>query len=138
LPLRVRRGSTYRAVNSCIQFLPTLDGTALITVEDLADGGNAAPVQQAMVDCHGSQCGFCTPGFVMALFALWHEDKAPTRARIEEALAGNLCRCNGYRRSSTPPRACTRARRAIASTSARTRPAPARRPGPEAGPRLRA
>src|SRR5882724_112229 len=93
-------GLAYRAVNSCIQFLPTLDGTALITVEDLAGGaggGALHPVQQALVDCHGSQCGFCTPGFVMALFALWHTDKHPSRVAIEEALAGNLCRCTGYR-----------------------------------------
>jgi xanthine dehydrogenase small subunit len=98
-------GLAYRAVNSCIQFLPTLDGTALITVEDLAggaDGETLHPVQQAMVDCHGSQCGFCTPGFVMALFALFHSqrghtDKRPSRTTIEEALAGNLCRCTGYR-----------------------------------------
>jgi xanthine dehydrogenase small subunit len=90
-------GLAYRAVNSCIQFLPTIDGTALITVEDLADADTLHPVQQAMVDCHGSQCGFCTPGFVMALFALWHADKSPTRDGIEEALAGNLCRCTGYR-----------------------------------------
>ena len=50
-----------------------------------------------MVECHGSQCGFCTPGFVMSLFALYHEDRAPSRQRIHDALAGNLCRCTGYR-----------------------------------------
>ena len=60
-----------KAINSCIQFLPTLDGKELITVESLAPGDGALhPVQQAMVDCHGSQCGFCTPGFVMSLYAL--------------------------------------------------------------------
>ncbi|MBL8839237.1 MAG: xanthine dehydrogenase small subunit [Alphaproteobacteria bacterium] len=91
-------GLTYRAVNSCIQFVPTLDGRALITVENLAaPDGTLHPVQQAMVDCHGSQCGFCTPGFVMSLFALWHADKHPSRNAVEEALAGNLCRCTGYR-----------------------------------------
>ncbi len=88
---------SYRAVNSCIQFMPTLDGKQLLTVEDLqADDGTLHPVQQAMVDNHGSQCGFCTPGFVMALFALFHEAGAIDRQRIDDALAGNLCRCTGY------------------------------------------
>lgn len=87
-----------RAVNSCIQFLPTLDGRQLITVENLSPpGGPLHPVQQAMVDCHGSQCGFCTPGFVMSLFALYKSNSAPTRRDIDDALAGNLCRCTGYR-----------------------------------------
>jgi len=87
----------YRAVNSCIQFVPTLDGRQLITVEDLkAPDGRLHPVQQAMVETHGSQCGFCTPGFVMSLFALFHDDKLLDRAGIDDALAGNLCRCTGY------------------------------------------
>ena len=65
-------GLRYRAINSCIQFLATLDGKALFTVESLKGAdGSLHPVQQAMVDCHGSQCGFCTPGFVMSLFALY-------------------------------------------------------------------
>ncbi|MBX9908122.1 MAG: xanthine dehydrogenase small subunit [Beijerinckiaceae bacterium] len=87
----------YEAINACIRFLPTLDGCHLLTVEHLK-GGNGAlhPVQQALVDCHGSQCGFCTPGFVMSLFALWLNEDAPNVARIEDALAGNLCRCTGY------------------------------------------
>ncbi len=87
----------YRAVNACIQFLPTLDGKQLVTVEDLKrpDGG-LHPVQQAMVDCHGSQCGFCTPGFVMSMFALFREHEDPGRAETCDALAGNLCRCTGY------------------------------------------
>ena len=63
----------YRAVNACILFAPQLDRRQLITVEDLRGRGGALhPVQQAMVECHGSQCGFCTPGFVMSLFALYH------------------------------------------------------------------
>ena len=87
----------YRAVNSCIQFLPTLHGKQLITVEDLKDtGGSLHPVQQAMVLSHGSQCGFCTPGFVMSLFTLFHADGGLDRDRIDDALAGNLCRCTGY------------------------------------------
>ena len=86
----------YRAVNSCIQFVPTLDGKQLITVEHLKDASGALhPCQQALVDCHGSQCGFCTPGFVMSLFAMFH-GPATDRNGIEDALAGNLCRCTGY------------------------------------------
>ena len=95
-----RSGSelTLRAINSCIQFLPTLDGKELITVESLhADSAGLHPVQQAMVDCHGSQCGFCTPGFVMSLFALYKSQTEPSRRDIDDALAGNLCRCTGYR-----------------------------------------
>jgi len=87
----------WRAVNSCIRFLPTIDGKELVTVESLADGDALHPVQQALVDQHGSQCGFCTPGFVMSLFALYLRDAAPTRDDVVEALAGNLCRCTGYR-----------------------------------------
>jgi xanthine dehydrogenase small subunit len=88
----------YRAVNACILFMPRLDGRQLITVEHLRrPDGSLHPVQQAMVECHGSQCGFCTPGFVMSLFALYHEDRAPSRQRILDVLAGNLCRCTGYR-----------------------------------------
>src|SRR5262249_19232209 len=87
----------YRAVNSCIQFLPTLHGKQLITVEDLKEAdGSLHPVQQAMVEMHGSQCGFCTPGFVMSLFTLFHADGTLDRCRIDDALAGNLCRCTGY------------------------------------------
>lgn len=87
-----------RAVNACIQFLPTLDGKELITVESLRDAdGKLHPVQQAMVDCHGSQCGFCTPGFIMSLFALYKNNANPSRREIDDALAGNLCRCTGYR-----------------------------------------
>ena len=88
----------YRAVNSCIRFLPTIDGRELVTVESLqGDDGSLHPVQQAMVDQHASQCGFCTPGFVMSLFALYLTMAAPTRDQILEALSGNLCRCTGYR-----------------------------------------
>ena len=88
----------YRAANACIQFLPTLDGKELITVESLkGPNGGLHPVQQAMVECHGSQCGFCTPGIVMSLFALYKSEREPSRRRIDDALAGNLCRCTGYR-----------------------------------------
>jgi xanthine dehydrogenase small subunit len=90
-------GIRLRAINSCIQFLPTLDGKELITVESLAENGQLHPVQQAMVDNHASQCGFCTPGFVMSLYALYESNPAPTRREIDDTLAGNLCRCTGYR-----------------------------------------
>jgi len=89
----------YRPINACIQFLPVLDGKVLFTVESLKkiNGNNLHPTQQAMVDCHGSQCGFCTPGFVMSLFALFKNNDNPSREDIDDALAGNLCRCTGYR-----------------------------------------
>jgi len=91
-------GLRFRAINSCIQFVPTLDGKELFTVESLQrDDGTLHPVQQAMVDCHGSQCGFCTPGFVMSLFALYKSARDPSRTAVNDALAGNLCRCTGYR-----------------------------------------
>ena len=91
-----------KPVNACIQFVPTLDGRALVTVEDLrAPNGGLHPVQQAMVDCHGSQCGFCTPGFVMSLWSLYLNAMAvgarPDETEIRAALTGNLCRCTGYR-----------------------------------------
>jgi xanthine dehydrogenase small subunit len=100
-------GINFKAVNACIQFLPTLDGRALFTVEDLRQpDGSLHPVQEAMVECHGSQCGFCTPGFVMSMWSLYekhgHEHSCanktvPSRADISDALTGNLCRCTGYR-----------------------------------------
>jgi xanthine dehydrogenase small subunit len=94
----VDAGLQFRAVNACIQFLPTLDGKALFTVESLKSAdGSLHPVQQGMVDHHGSQCGFCTPGFIMSMFALYQNNVAPTRADIDDALSGNLCRCTGYR-----------------------------------------
>ncbi|SAK74896.1 FAD-binding molybdopterin dehydrogenase [Caballeronia pedi] len=104
-------GVAFKAVNACVQFLPTLDGRALFTVEDLRQpDGTLHPVQQALVECHGSQCGFCTPGFAMSMFALYEkhghattgcagacEKTKPSRQEISDALTGNLCRCTGYR-----------------------------------------
>ncbi|MEO3416364.1 xanthine dehydrogenase small subunit [Roseovarius sp. CAU 1744] len=88
---------TYEVVNACIRFLASLDGCHIVTVEHLSGpDGRLHPVQQAMVEHHGSQCGFCTPGFVMALYALWMERPEPTLEQIETALQGNLCRCTGY------------------------------------------
>jgi xanthine dehydrogenase small subunit len=101
-----------QTINACIRFLPTLHGKALFTVEDVTAAGAGAlhPVQQAMVDCHGSQCGFCTPGFVMSLTACYERHVGqrsagkrlakrdrPTRQQIADEIAGNLCRCTGYR-----------------------------------------
>ncbi|TEA76999.1 xanthine dehydrogenase small subunit [Allopusillimonas ginsengisoli] len=91
-----------RAVNACIQFLPALDGKAVFTVEDLRQpDGSLHPVQKALVDLHASQCGFCTPGFVMSLWGMYLDhkpgDPPPSRQHIENVLSGNLCRCTGYR-----------------------------------------
>jgi len=105
---RVEHGRlVHRPVNACIALLGQADGAELITIEDLADSGLADsglaesgrlhPIQEAMVVHHGSQCGFCTPGIVMSLFAMGKEGGAATRPRIEDQLAGNLCRCTGYR-----------------------------------------
>lgn len=87
----------YEPVNACIRFLASCHGCHVVTVEHLRgpDGG-LHPVQQAMVDHHGSQCGFCTPGFVMALYGLWMTNPDPSVVQIETALQGNLCRCTGY------------------------------------------
>jgi xanthine dehydrogenase small subunit len=87
----------YEPFNACILLLGQLDGAELITVEDLASGGELHPLQQALVDAHASQCGFCTPGIVMSLFAAYHSDRPPTYAGLCDQLAGNLCRCTGYR-----------------------------------------
>ncbi|MFC3568751.1 xanthine dehydrogenase small subunit [Paracoccus simplex] len=87
----------YEPINACIRFLASCHGCHVVTVEHLrgADGG-LHPVQAAMVEHHGSQCGFCTPGFVMALYGLWMQNPQPDMLAIETALQGNLCRCTGY------------------------------------------
>lgn len=89
----------FRSINACIRFLPTLDGRAIWTIEGLAGQGEALhPVQQAMVDHHASQCGFCTPGFVMSLYTMYRNGQTrPVRAEVLDNLSGNLCRCTGYR-----------------------------------------
>jgi len=95
--LKADKSIEYRAVDSCLMFLPMLHGKQLVTVENLkSPSGHLHPVQQAMVDAHGSQCGFCTPGIVMTLFALYKGAKKPPKNEIADALAGNLCRCTGY------------------------------------------
>ena len=99
-----RDGVALQPVNACLQFLSALDGRALLTIEDLKrvdERGVLHPAQQAMVACHGSQCGFCTPGFTMSLAACYDDhvaaDARPDRQAIADALSGNLCRCTGYR-----------------------------------------
>ncbi|WP_290703024.1 xanthine dehydrogenase small subunit [Amphritea sp.] len=87
----------YKSINACLTFISALNGKQLITVEDLKQGDQLHPAQQAMVDSHGSQCGFCTPGFVMSMFALGKNTGNPSEDEINEALGGNLCRCTGYR-----------------------------------------
>jgi xanthine dehydrogenase small subunit len=86
----------YNSVTACIRFVGSLHGTHVVTVEHLrGKDGNLHPVQQAMVEHHGSQCGFCTPGFVMSLYGLWMRNPDPSQTAIEKALQGNLCRCTG-------------------------------------------
>ena len=89
----------YQPVNACILLAGQADGAEVITVEDLANGPDLHPVQRLLADGHGSQCGFCTPGFVMAMFALYHREGAasPDRGAVNDWIAGNLCRCTGYR-----------------------------------------
>lgn len=98
----------YRAINSCIRLAHSIEGMALWTAQDISsEEGRLHPAQQAMIECHGSQCGFCTPGFVMSLFTLYQQHAAQwvegevalpiKRAEAQVAISGNLCRCTGYR-----------------------------------------
>ena len=88
----------YKAINSCIAFTPSLEGKQLLVIEDLMlKNGSLHPVQSAMVNYHGSQCGFCTPGFVMSLFSMYKNNNSYDEKTIEESISGNLCRCTGYR-----------------------------------------
>jgi xanthine dehydrogenase small subunit len=100
-PALAVRGLRLRPANACIRFLPSLHGKALFTVEDLRGPAGLHPAQQALVDCHGSQCGFCTPGFAMSLWSSYENHRAagtcPSRTQLADELAGNLCRCTGYR-----------------------------------------
>ncbi len=91
-------GVRYKAINACIALIGMIDGRIVRTVESLkGPTGELHPVQAAMVECHGSQCGFCTPGFVMSLYALYVSERStPSQTQINTWLAGNLCRCTGY------------------------------------------
>lgn len=94
---RQRNGKTeYLPVNACILLLGQVDDAEVVTIEDLAVNGTLHPVQQAMVDHHGSQCGFCTPGIVMTLAALRADGARPDEAAMTQAMSGHLCRCTGY------------------------------------------
>ena len=87
----------YSSINSCIAFVPSLNGKQLLIVEDLVSkDGKLHPVQEAMVKFHGSQCGFCTPGFLVASQALLDSNPSPTNDEVSQAIEGNLCRCTGY------------------------------------------
>src|SRR5215468_4871052 len=113
----------YQAVNSCLMMLPQIDDCAVLTVEGLAAADGALhSVQQALVDADATQCGFCTPGFVMAMFAFQHGGERADDATVHEALAGNLCRCTGYRSIVD---ACRRAARAPSDRFASARAATA-------------
>jgi carbon-monoxide dehydrogenase small subunit len=85
-----------RAVKTCTMFAVQADGHEITTVEGLAKGGKLHPLQQAFWDCHGLQCGFCTPGMLMTSYALLSHQPNPDEAAIRDALSGNLCRCTGY------------------------------------------
>src|SRR4051812_20126634 len=94
----VRRAADedFRPINSCIQALHQLDGMSIVTVEGLRDGDQLSAVQQAMVTCHGAQCGYCTPGFVVAMTALYEQQDRVDEKQVRDGLTGNLCRCTGY------------------------------------------
>jgi carbon-monoxide dehydrogenase small subunit len=85
-----------RAVKSCTMFAVQADGHEITTVEGLANGAALHPLQQAFWDCHGLQCGYCTPGMLMTSYVLLKHNPSPSEPEIREALAGNLCRCTGY------------------------------------------
>src|SRR3954465_2873658 len=90
-------GIDYRTASSCIQFLYQLDCTHIVTVEGLKYDGQLNPVQEAMVTCQGSQCGFCTPGFIVSMYAMFEQSRSRiTPTDVQMACVGNLCRCTGY------------------------------------------
>ncbi|QJE96065.1 xanthine dehydrogenase molybdopterin binding subunit [Luteolibacter luteus] len=95
--LLVEPDGKLRAVNSCLAFVHVFAGREIRTVEGIAKGENLHPVQEAMISCHGSQCGYCTPGFIASMTEAWHAPEAPGDAAIADRLCGNLCRCTGYR-----------------------------------------
>ena len=84
------------AVRSCLMFAVQANGQEIITIEGIATGGKLHPVQEAFWECHGMQCGFCTPGFVMSVYAFLTENPDPKEEEIRPALSGNICRCTGY------------------------------------------
>jgi xanthine dehydrogenase small subunit len=95
--LDAQNNMVYKAYTSCLIFLPSIHGKQVITVEGIGTSKNLHPLQQALVDTDGSQCGYCTPGFTMSLFALYKNPAVPTKESILDSITGNLCRCTGYR-----------------------------------------
>ena len=89
--------TTYRAINSCIALLPMFAGREIVTVEGLATAKGLHPVQAHMVAQYGSQCGYCTPGFVMSMFEAYYRRDCTESSQLSDQLSGNLCRCTGYR-----------------------------------------
>jgi carbon-monoxide dehydrogenase small subunit len=85
-----------RAARSCIMLAVQADGSEVTTIEGLSSGGQLHPIQQAFLETHGLQCGFCTPGFIMSILELLRENGSPDEGEIRETLGGNLCRCTGY------------------------------------------
>ena len=99
--LNINHELEYKAYDSCLIFLPMIHGSQLLTVENVGAADQLHPVQQAMVDYDGSQCGYCTPGFIMSMYSLYKNEDSPNEEVIQDALTGNLCRCTGYRLSGT-------------------------------------
>ena len=85
-----------QTVNSCLVLAAEADGKSIITIEGLTDGDKLHPIQQAFIDCSASQCGYCTPGMIMAAKALLDDNPSPTRDQIVHSISGNICRCTGY------------------------------------------
>ncbi|HTD36813.1 MAG TPA: (2Fe-2S)-binding protein [Candidatus Limnocylindrales bacterium] len=113
-----------RAVKACTMFAVQADGHEITTVEGLAEGGKLHPLQQAFWDCHGLQCGYCTPGMLMTSYVLLKNEPQPDDAAIRDALSGNLCRCTGY---NNIVKAVQQAAGELAgASSARTAPEPER------------
>jgi aerobic carbon-monoxide dehydrogenase small subunit len=115
-----------QAVKSCTMFAVMADGHAITTVEGLAQGGKLHPLQQGFWDCHGLQCGFCTPGMLMTSYALLERSPNPSADEIREALSGNLCRCTGYQN-------IVKAVQQAAATMKPAKPEPAPEPVAEIG-----
>ena len=111
-----------RAVKSCTMFAVQADGHEITTVEGLAQGGALHPLQQAFWDCHGLQCGYCTPGMMLTSYVLLQHQPAPGEAEIREGLAGNLCRCTGYQNIVS---AAQQAAKALAKPAPTKDPVPA-------------
>src|SRR5205807_4727080 len=88
---------SYRAINSCLTPVCLVSGREVISIEGIAGPDGLHPVQQAMVRCHGSQCGYCTPGFIVSLFEGYYRNDIRTHDQLDDQLCGNLCRCTGYR-----------------------------------------